>query len=446
MEKEKDKGSLRKLFDFRKEERPVVLLMFLFFFTVITVFQLLRPIKKGLFVSTLGADLELYAKLLNIATSAIGVVVFSWLVNRLKREKVVYVLSLFFVLTYGFLAYVLMLKNPPHWSIWGFYLAGDLHSTMLVAAFWAYLTDISNSDQAKRLYGAIGAGGVIGGWFGASIAKFLLKAVGTHGLLLIAAGLMATLILVVFWAEKLVDRSQSFGKGGRPLKEKGEAGVGTALEGAKLALKSKYLAAVVGLMLFYEIGSQINDYQFSKFAESLSGTQATQAYFTNVSFFANGLAVVVQLFLVSLIMRRAGLTAALLVLPVALLISSFTFMLFPTLLVASFLFISDNGLNYSVQQTSRETLYVVTTPDEKYKARAFTSMFVQRFAKGLAIFAVIGLGVLGLTGASVRFLSILTMSVMTILVVLSIFAGREFAKKSQEQEAPAKGKPVPARA
>jgi AAA family ATP:ADP antiporter len=444
MEKENEKGSIRKLFDFRKEERPVVLLMFIFFFTVITVFQLLRPIKKGLFVSTLGADLELYAKLLNIATSAVAVVVFSFLVNKLKREKVVYVLAIFFILTYGFLAYVLSLKTPPTWSIWTFYLAGDLHSTMLVAAFWAYLTDISNSDQAKRLYGAIGAGGVIGGWFGASIAKLLLKQIGTSGLLMVAAGLTAALIMVVYWAEKLVDRSASFGKGGRPLSEKGEAGVGAALEGAKLALRSKYLAAVVGMMLFYEIGSQINDYQFSKFAESLSGTQATQSYFANVSFFANGLAVVVQLFLVSLIMRRAGLTVALLVLPLALLISSLTFMLIPTLLFASFLFISDNGLNYSVQQTSRETLYVVTTPDEKYKARAFTSMFVQRVAKGLAIFAVLGLGVLGLTGTSVRFLSILTMLVMTVLIVLSIYAGRRFAEKSKAQELETKRKPIPA--
>lgn len=434
MEKEKDKGSLRKLFDFRKEERPVVLLMFIFFFTIITVFQLLRPIKKGLFVSTLGADLELYAKLLNIATSAIGVVVFSALVNKLRREKVVYLLALFFILTYGFLAYVLALQNPPNSSIWGFYLAGDLHSTMLVAAFWAYLTDISDSDQAKRLYGAIGAGGVIGGWFGASMAKFFIKELGTSGLLMLAAGLMGALILVVYGAEKLVDRSKSFGKGGRPLGQKGEAGVGAALEGAKLALRSKYLAAVVGLMLFYEIGSQINDYQFSKFSESLSGTQATQSYFANVAFFANGLAVLVQLFLVSLIMRRAGVKAALLVLPVALLLSSFTFMIIPTLLFASFLFISDNGLNYSIQQTSRETLYVVTTPDEKYKARAFTSMFVQRFAKGLAIFAVLGLGVLGLTGSSVRYLSIITMAVMTVMIVLSIFAGRLFAEKSKVQE------------
>src|SRR6185503_567723 len=116
--------------------------------------------------------------------------------------------------------------------------------------------------------------------------------------------------------------------------------------------------------------------------------------------------------IVALIMRKWGVTAALLVLPMALLLSSFSFFLFPGLMMASLLFISDNGLNYSIQQTSRESLYVVATPDEKYKARAFTNMFVQRVAKGMAIFMVMGLGLLGLKGLSVRYLSFITMTVM----------------------------------
>lgn len=429
-----NKNPIRALFDFSREELGIVLLMFSFFFLFILVFQMLRPLKKGMFLEAFGANMELYAKLLNIVLSIAGVVVFTYLVNHLKRHKVIYVLCGFFGASFFTLSLLLSQPEPAAYSIWGFYLWGDLLTTMMVAAFWAYLTDITYPDQAKRLYGAIGAGGVIGGIFGATTAKVLLKPLGTPKILLIAALLMIVLILVVGLIERLVDRSTRFKKVTAPLKA--ESQVGAALEGARLTFASKYLLAIMGLMFFYEIGSQVNDYQFSLFTESLEGLAETQAYTTNAAFFANLLAVVVQLFLVSLIMRKLGVTVALLILPLALIISATTFFLFPTLLFAMFLFVSDNGLNYSIQQTSRESLYVVTTPEEKYKSRAFTNMFIQRLAKGLGIFVLIGLGMLGLTGTSTRFLSLITLGVMVILVILSIYTGRYFARKEKGQPEP----------
>jgi len=429
-ENKESKNPLRAFFDFSKQELPVVLLMFGFFFLFISIFQMLRPLKKALFVEAFGADTELNAKLLNILASVVGVVVYTHLVNHLKRHRLLYVLGGFFAIAFFALSRMLAVPEPSEFSIWSFYMLGDLLTTMMVAAFWAYLTDLTYPDQAKRLYGAIGTGGVIGGIFGATTAKVFVKSIGTPGILLIATALMITLILITFLTEYLVDRSTQFRKVTAPLK--GGSNFGAALEGARLTFQSKYLLAIMGIMFFYEIGSQVNDYQFSRFTEGLKGLAETQAYLTNASFYANLLAVVVQLFLVSLVMRKLGVMTALLILPFALIISATSFFLFPSLLVAMFLFISDNGLNYSIQQTSRESLYVVTTPEEKYKSRAFTNMFVQRVAKGLGIFVVIGLGVLGLKGASTRYLSLITVLVMLILVVLSIYTGRQFAKKETE--------------
>jgi hypothetical protein len=42
---------------------------------------------------------------------------------------------------------------------------------------------------------------------------------------------------------------------------------------------------------------------------------------------------------------------------------------------------------------------------------------------------------LGLKGASARFLSLVTVLVMMVLVVLSIYAGRQFARKEKEEPA-----------
>ncbi len=417
---------LSKVFDFKKQELPVVALLFSFFFLVIVVFQMLKPLKNGLFVERFGADVELYAKLLNIVVAAAGVAVFTYLYNRLPRQRLIYALAAFFIV--GFVWLSAILRTPGTTSVWVFYLLGDLESTMMVASFFAYLTDISDADQAKRLYGVIGGGGVIGGWVGITFAAVMLDQIGMQGLLLLAAAVMGVVIVVTYSVERLVARDDVYrnAAGTRPVMTESTqepSRFGAAIEGARLVMRSRYLAAIVGILAFYEIASQLMDYQFKHAVQGLSGVTTTQAYLADVYFFANLLSVVVQLFLVSLIMRKLGLVAALVILPVAILGGSIGFFLVPTMYVASSLVISENGLNYSLQQTSRESLYVVTTPEEKYKARAFTNMFVQRFAKGVSILALLGLVAVQV---EVRYISLITIGVMGVMILCSVHAGRRF--------------------
>lgn len=421
------KNPLRHVFDFRRQELPVVVLLFLFFFLAIAVFQMLYPLKKGLFLENYGAGTELYAKLLNIVAAGLAVTAFTLLYNRLRRQHVVYVLCGFFMASFFVLAQ--LLSNPGAVAIWGFYLLGDLITTLMVATFWAYSTDISSPDQAKRLFGVIGAGGIVGGVAGSTLTRSLMD---QTGILHLAIGMMAAIALVVFVAEAQIQRSGVFQRAvaQKPAPEPGAeqpSKMGAAMEGARLVMRSKYLAAIVGIMAFYEMASQTMDYQFGTIAESVAGVTATQAFVADIRLYANVLSLVMQFFLVSLIMRKLGLVAALLVLPLAVAGSSLGFLMVTTLPVASLLHISDNGLNYSIQQTARESLYVVTTPDEKYKARAFTNMFVQRVAKGLSVLMGLGLAFLKV---DIGYLSLITIAVAVGMVLCSIYAGRQFALKN----------------
>lgn len=428
------KNPLREVFDFKRQELPIVALLFAFFFLVIAVFQMLYPLKKGLFVEEYGKDVELYAKLANILVAALGVMVFTFLYNKLRRQQLIYIICAFFAACFVLLSNVL--TEPGALSIWGFYLLGDLFTTLLVAGFWAYSTDISTSDQAKRLFGVIGAGGVIAGVTGVGLTKLLLERIEMQGLLLLAAAMMGLIVIVIFNAESLISRSGVFKQAVRSRLVEKEApkkpsAVSAAIEGAQLVMRSRYLVAIVGIMTFYEMASQLMDYQFTAISEGFEGVVATQAFLADIRFYATVLSVVVQIFLVSFIMRRLGLVVALLVLPLAIIGSSAAFFAVSTLYVGSLLHISDNGLNYSIQQTSRESLYVVTTPDEKYKARAFTNMFVQRLGKGLSILAVMGLGTLGV---QIKYLSLLTIPVAVGMVLCSVYAGRQFGQKSAREE------------
>lgn len=194
-----------------------------------------------------------------------------------------------------------------------------------------------------------------------------------------------------------------------------------AVEGARLVLASKYLLAITAIVFVYELVSQILDYQYSSAAEALEGTGATQAFFGQVTAIIGVVSVLTQLFLVSFIIRRFSLTAALLVLPVAMAIASGIYLAMPVLWAAALLTISDNSFSYSIHQTARETLYMPMHPDVKYKARAFANMFVQRLGKGVAILAA-----LALAAIPVRFLSLVALGFIAVWSLLARYAGREF--------------------
>ena len=134
-------------------EKSFLSLLFTFFFLTIAVFQILRPLKKGLFLEYYRADVELYVKLANILLAGLAVTLFTYLYNRLPRERLLYVFCLFFIVS--FLVVASGSTSPGAGLIWSFYFLGDLESTLMVAAFFAYLTDISTTDQAKRLYGVM---------------------------------------------------------------------------------------------------------------------------------------------------------------------------------------------------------------------------------------------------------------------------------------------------
>jgi AAA family ATP:ADP antiporter len=115
------------------------------------------------------------------------------------------------------------------------------------------------------------------------------------------------------------------------------------------------------------------------------------------------------------------------------------------LTTAALLTISDNSFNYSINQTARETLFVPTSDDVKYKARAFINMLLQRIGKGAAILMVLGFG--AMSNLPIRYLSILALAVIAVWVGFAIYAGRRFDELTSE-EAPVapKGVAAPARA
>jgi AAA family ATP:ADP antiporter len=433
---------LRAVFQIERNELPLAVLMFSYFFLVITSFWVLKPIKKSLFIQyyeTSGVDLlgwqlsgpqaELIAKVLNMVVAVVAVTVFTWLARRLRRQQLTFVFTAFFLASY--FAYSLVLGEPGHITVWSFYLFGDLFSTLMVATFFAFLNDSVTPDAAKRMYGLVGLGGVTGGVFGSTAVRALIADLDRVDWLWVCFGLGLAIAAVAWAAGRLVDRNPPpEPEPSEPEAAPAKAG-NPALEGARLVLRSPYLLSVVAIVGLYEIVSTVMDFQFtSTIAHYLEG-EAIGRQFATVFAITNVVSLVVQLLFTSFVMTHFGVGVALLVLPVAVLAGSGAFMVLPALWIGSLLNTADNGFSYSINQSAKESLYVPTTKDEKYKAKAFIDMFVQRFAKAVAVGVSLGITSFFTDFAAVRWLAAFTVPIIVLWIFAVRYAGREFARRTE---------------
>ena len=440
----KQSSAFKAILDVRRSELPLALLMFGYFFLVITSFWILKPVKKSLFIEFYeqsgfnllgwqmsGPQAELIAKVLNMVVAFAAVIVFTWLARRFRRQQLTFIFTAFFLASY--VVYSFVIGAPGQATVWSFYLFGDLFSTLMVATFFAFLNDSVTPDAAKRLYGLIGLGGVSGGVFGSYVVAALITQVDRPQWLWICVAIGLFIAAVAYFAGGIVDRNPppEIAPEKSTQEEKASSSGNPAVEGAALVFRSPYLLSIVAIVGLYEIVSTILDFQFtSAIAHYLQGPEIGKQ-FSVVFAITNTVALLVQLLLTGFVMSRLGVGVALLVLPVAILAASAGFAALPILWMGSLLNTADNGFSYSINQSAKESLYVPTTKDEKYKAKAFIDMFVQRFAKAVAVVVSLGITTVFVEFGSIRWLSAVIIPLIVVWVFAAIYAGRRFREATE---------------
>ncbi len=428
---------LKNIMDIRRGELTISLLMFLYFFLVITSFWILKPLKKTLFIGyykqqgfdlwgwhLTGSQAELLAKMLNMLVAFLAVAVFTWLARRFRRQQLTIIFSAFFMACYVY--YSFAIRDPGELNVWTFYLFGDLFSTLMVATFFSFLNDSVTPESAKRLYGLVGSGGVMGGAFGSLTVRIWIKYLDITSWLWITFAIAVVIIVISAIAGALVNKNPPEPVELRKEPKGSKRGPNPAIEGAKLVFTSRYLLAIVTIVGLYEITSTLMDFQFTATVEHYVDKDNIARHFSTVYTITNFIAMFVQLFLTSFIMTRFGVGVALAVLPAFILLASTGFLIIPVLWIGSMLNTADNGFSYSINQSAKEALYVPTTRDEKYKAKAFIDMFVQRFAKVLAVIISLIITSVFSGFSSVKWLSLFTVGIVVVWLFAVRFAGNKF--------------------
>jgi AAA family ATP:ADP antiporter len=321
------------------------------------------------------------------------------------------------------------MRNPGgEVTAWGFYVFGDLFSTVMVAVFFAFLNDTVSPHSAKRLYGPIVLGGIAGGAFGASIVNLGTGSGSLPAWMLVCAAIQVILVLHARGAAAhaaAVAEEPVPTEAAHPERIKLHS---AALVGARTVLKSPYVLSIMLIVGLYESVSALMDFQFSSTIEHFSSAGDIQGRFARVFAGANWLSFVIQIFLTSFILTRHGVTTALLTLPTAIFAGSLGFLVFPKVLTASLLSAIDNGFSYSINQSAKETLYIPTDHAVKYSAKAFIDMFIQRFAKVVAILFTLGVSAYFGGFETVRWMSLVVLGVVVVWIWRARHAGEEFSR------------------
>lgn len=326
-----------------------------------------------------------------------------------------------------------------------------IFNIMIIAQFWGFANDLYNPEEGKRLFPMIMAGQNIGAAFGFSISFFFVQKLGLYLMMLLAGGVLIICIILTniihrrelkrFEGKKISEQDKKDDDKSQAEKPLGKAG------GFQLVFKSRYLLYIAFLILTLNLVNTTGEYIrasiFKQKAEETiqvdtidyeevkaeylskleSGFQAISGY----------LAIAIQLVLVSRLFSWIGIRGALFILPLVSLGGNF----FIASLGASFVVVQwakifENSTDYSLMNALRAALYLITSREEKYKAKAVIDTFFVRagdFFTGLFVF----LGTTYLAFTPVRFAK-LNIFVILIWLVLCYYIVKRHKKISAQKE------------
>jgi AAA family ATP:ADP antiporter len=371
----------------------VALLMFSYLFLVISTFAVVKPVRSSLFLEQFGARNLPYVYLATAVLSGI----IAWLQSKLfDRFHVVTVQAL----TYLFFISNLVLfwvafRHESRWLPAAFFLWVNIFTVIVNSMFWMYADFYYNPREAKRLYGFINAGGTLGGIASGFAVAWAVKDVGTENMLLVCAGVLGACILLTY-AIRVVGRERIAtvtAEYVQPPSEQGQLN-GGAPEGVRKLFASRYtqyIAIALGLSL---VISNLIDYQFNVVVErTYAGQDAKTAFFATFAAWVNALSFILQFFLTSQLLKRLGVGIALLMLPLTLLGGWMWMGLLPGLGAAVFLKATDGSMRYSIEQSTRDILYLPLAARVRSKLKTLVDVFVQRLAKGVGALFILALTV-----------------------------------------------------
>lgn len=414
-------------------DSPPLLWSFLYFFSLLCGYYVLRPVREAMgasadvaavfppamveFFAARGLPLkELTLQVLFTCTFLIMLAlqpVYGALVSRYPRR-------VFLPVVYGFFIVTLLLFHAAFDSGMpgrgmAFFLWITVFNLFAVAVFWSFMADVYDNVEARRYYGYIGAAGTLGAIAGPMLTRVLVERIGIANLMLVSAGFLLLCIGCLLRLRRYAvqrEAARQLASGEVPMG-------GTVLAGLRLVAREPLLRWMAVLTVFgVGVGTLLYNEQAAIVRQFYPDPERATAFYANIDLAVNGLTLFVQLLVTRALLSRFGIGPALLIPGVAIIAGYAALAASPLPLLVAVVQVVTRASEFSLAKPARETVYTRVAREWRYKAGAaidtviyrggdLTFVWVHKLLSGFGSQAVFGVGLLVACGMTLGALGVM---------------------------------------
>lgn len=374
-----------------QHERVALLWSFLFFFCQLFGYYILRSVRESL----IAAD---GARLLPTVFTSVFICMlalmplYGALVARVQRRH--FMPAVYVIVIGSLIAFSMLLdRSMSTQTATAFAIFLTVINLFTDSVFWSFMADIFVSNQAKRFYAIIAAGGTAGAILGPLATRFLVAHVEVSGLMLISAAFytlcFGCLLRLIPWARKQELRNN------RP--DGDQLIGGSIIAGAKVVFRKP---ALIALMLHMFFGVSIGTFIYNAQAQTvgamnLSSVDRTQ-YFAMIDLAMNVSVLLIQVLVTRTLLIRFGVGPLLLIPAIAAGLGMGSIALAQGAMMLAAVQVGTRGLSFSFVKPARETLFTLVDREARYKAKNFIDTVVYRGSDMVTSWSFYALGAVGL--------------------------------------------------
>jgi AAA family ATP:ADP antiporter len=378
------------------EVRPVVV-AFLLFFCVLCGYFMLRPVRET--IGTVLGETEVEKLFAATFFASVAVIpLYGLACARLPRAVVLASVYAIFGVSLLVLA-ALMNADPDNvYAARFFYVWISVFNLFVVSVFWTLMVDRSTSEQAKRLFGVIAAGGTIGGLVAPLATDALIEPVGRTGVLIVSASLFGLAILCQVILLRLWHRSGDAGEQAAQTRPMG----GNPFAGITRVIRSPYLLGFCGFVLLLSAATTFLYFeQLRVVSEAFPDEDDRTQVFARLDFTVQALTLITQLFFTSRIATRLGVAVLLASVPLAMVGGFVTLAVVSNFWVLAVVMVLRRAGEYALTRPGREILFTSVDTETKYKAKNLIDVVVYRGGDALSAWVRKGLKASGLSFSAI---------------------------------------------
>ncbi len=356
--------------------------MALYLMSILFAYYVLKPVSQSMFLNKF--DVERLPYLYIFVAGAGGFLAYSYTKLAVRTSLRTAVNASTIIVLLCLVSFWLLLgpvEESPR-RTWAYYLFSvwvSLFSIVFVSQGWLVAANVFDTREARRVYGLLGLGAVLGAAFGGSFTALFVETFGTKNLLWGSA----TLVILAWVCFRLtvaqpgvsIDRAKA---------AETEAEDFTLADIGGAIRRYRHLQVIIGIITLTYMVDVTVEYQFSAIAKRYyQGDDLTAFLGSFRGLWVNLLTFTLQLFLTSFVVSRFGVGGTLQIMPVTLAIASMATVVSPGILTVAAARLSEAAGRYSFNRTGMELLYLPLPTELKNRTKAFVDIFVDRMARGL---------------------------------------------------------------